>query len=181
MLKKLLPALLLGAAGFGAGALAARPAAEPVTVPLLRAAQELLGLHFTDAQLDSARGPIGRNRASYEELRKISLSNSVAPTLVFDPVPLRLRLAAPAGKPGPDRMVPIGKIKILTNRDELAFHTVRQLGELLRTKQVSSEELTDFFLARLRKYSPKLECVTTLTEELAHQQARAVVAVHPGE
>ena len=52
MLKKLLPALLLGAAGFGAGALAARPAAEPVTVPLLRAAQELLGLHFTDAQLD---------------------------------------------------------------------------------------------------------------------------------
>ncbi|MGI4883540.1 MAG: amidase [Janthinobacterium lividum] len=177
MLKKLLPALLLGAAGFGAGALAARPtAAEPVAVPLLRAAQELLGLHFTDAQLDSARGPVGRNRSSYEELRKINLPNAVAPALVFDPVPLRLRLAAPAGKPGPDRMAPIGKVQLPANRDDLAFYTVRQLGELLRTKQVSSVELTEFFLARLRKYSPQLLCVVTLTEELAMQQARAADA-----
>ena len=177
MLKKLLPALLLGAVGFGAGALVARPTAtEPVTVPLLHAAQELLGLHFTDAQLDSAKGAIERNRSSFDELRKIALPNTIAPALVFDPVPLRLRLAAPAGKPGPDRMAPIGKVKLPVNRDDLAFYTVRQLGELLRTKQVSSVELTEFFLARLRKYSPQLLCVVTLTEELAMQQARAADA-----
>ena len=173
-MKKILPALLLGGACFVAGAFVARPTApEEVTVPMLRAAQQLLGLGFTDAQLDSTRRNLTGYRDSYEALRKIPLPNSVTPSVGFDPRPLRMRQAlVTAPKDNAGKLPETGKVTLPGYRDELAFYTVRQLGELLRTKQISSEELTKFFLARLQKYDPKLHCVITLTEELALQQAR---------
>ncbi|WP_310395447.1 amidase [Hymenobacter sp.] len=172
-MKKLLPALLLAAACFAAGAFVARPAApDEITVPVLRAAQQLLGLSFPDAQLDSTRRNLTNYRESYEALRKIPLPNSVAPAVGFDPRPLRLRQPAGAAAVNPGKLPETAKIRLPANRQDLAFYTVRQLGELLRTKQVSSEELTLFFLARLKKHDPQLHCVITLTEELALQQAR---------
>ena len=173
-MKKLLPALMLGTACFAAGAFVARPTApDEITVPILRAAQQIMGLSFTDAQLDSTQRNLSGYRESYEALRKLNLPNSVVPSMVFDPRPLRLRQAAfAATSTNPGKLPETPKIKLPANRDDLAFYTVRQLGELLRTKQISSEDLTQFFLARLRKYDPKLHCVITITEELALQQAR---------
>ena len=152
----------------------ARPTApDEITVPILRVTQQLLGLNFTDAQLDSTRRNLTNYRDSYEALRKIPLPNSVAPSVVFDPRPLRLRQAMlTTTSINPGKLPEAPKVKLPANRDELAFYTVRQLGELLRTKQISSEELTTFFLARLRKYDPQLHCVITLTETLALQQAQ---------
>ncbi len=56
--------------------------------------------------------------------------------------------------------------------DDLAFATVPQLAELIRTKKVSSVELTRMYLGRLKRYGPKLLCVVTLTEDLAMKQAQ---------
>ena len=173
-MKKFVPALLLGTACFAAGAFVARPTApDEITVPMLRAAQQLMGLSFSDAQLDSTRRNLSGYRDSYEALRKLNVPNSVTPSVVFDPRPLRLRQtlgAVPA--PNPGKLPDAPPVKLPANRDELAFYTVRQLGQLLRTKQVSSEELTRFFLARLRKYDPQLHCVITLPEDLALREAR---------
>jgi Asp-tRNA(Asn)/Glu-tRNA(Gln) amidotransferase A subunit family amidase len=60
--------------------------------------------------------------------------------------------------------------------DDLAFATVPQLAELLRTRRISSTELTKMYLARLKKYGDKLLCVVTLTEDLALKQAAAADA-----
>ena len=173
-MKKLFPALLLATACFAAGAFVARPTApDEITVPMLRVAQQLFGLNFGDAQLDSTRRNLTGYRESYEALRKINLPNSVAPSVVFDPRPLRLRQSlVGSANANPGKLPPTPKIKRPANPDDLAFYTVRQLGELLRTRQVSSEELTTFFLARLKKYDPQLHCVITLTEDLALRQAR---------
>ena len=171
-MKKLFPALLLGTACFAAGAFVARPAApDEITVPMLRAAQQLFGLNFNDAQLDSTRRNLAGYRDSYEALRKVELPNSVAPALGFDPRPLRLRQAQ-LGSADAGHLPGVGKVELPANRDDLAFYTVRQLGELLRLQAVSSEELTRFFLARLKKYDPQLHCVIALTEDLAYQQAK---------
>jgi len=56
--------------------------------------------------------------------------------------------------------------------EEMAFYSVGQLSELIRTRRVSSEQLTTMYLGRLKRYGPKLECVITLTEELAMRQAK---------
>lgn len=173
-MKKLLSSLLLGTACFATGAFVARPTApDEITVPILRAAQQVFGLNFNDAQLDSTRRNLSGYRDSYEALRKIPLPNSVAPSVVFDPRPLRMRQAQPTPPPtNANWLYNLNGVKLPTRREDLAFYTVRQLGELLRTKTITSEDLTRFFLGRLRQYDPRLHCVITLTEDLAMQQAR---------
>jgi Asp-tRNA(Asn)/Glu-tRNA(Gln) amidotransferase A subunit family amidase len=54
--------------------------------------------------------------------------------------------------------------------------TVRELAELVRTRRVSSTTLTKMYLARLKRYDPRLKCVITLTEERALKQAAAMDA-----
>src|SRR5437667_443673 len=54
--------------------------------------------------------------------------------------------------------------------DDVAFFTATQLAELVRTRQVTSTDLTKMYLGRLKKYGPKLLCVVTLTEDFALKQ-----------
>ncbi len=58
------------------------------------------------------------------------------------------------------------------NLEEVAFWPVTRLARLVESKQVSSVELTQMYLGRLKKYGPKLECVISLTEDRALEQAR---------
>ncbi|CAL5361716.1 unnamed protein product [Camellia sinensis] len=58
------------------------------------------------------------------------------------------------------------------NEEDIAFMTVLELGQLIKTKQITSEELTGIFLKRLKRYNPVLEAVVTYTEELAYKQAK---------
>ncbi|KAI6675797.1 hypothetical protein NL676_003703 [Syzygium grande] len=49
---------------------------------------------------------------------------------------------------------------------------VLEFGELIRTRQITCEELTQLFLDRLRRYNGILEAVVSYTEELAYAQAK---------
>ncbi len=62
--------------------------------------------------------------------------------------------------------------KVPGDKNKLAFYSIGQLAELIRTKQITSIELTKFFLDRLKKYDPELHCVITLTEQRALNQAK---------
>jgi Asp-tRNA(Asn)/Glu-tRNA(Gln) amidotransferase A subunit family amidase len=56
--------------------------------------------------------------------------------------------------------------------EQIAFLPVTHLAELIRTRQITSVELTQLYLERLKRYGPRLECVVTLTEDLAMVQAQ---------
>ncbi|XP_007038190.2 PREDICTED: glutamyl-tRNA(Gln) amidotransferase subunit A [Theobroma cacao] len=58
------------------------------------------------------------------------------------------------------------------NEEDIAFMSVLELGELIKTKQITSRELTRIFLKRLKRYNPVLEAVITYTEDLAYKQAQ---------
>lgn len=115
----------------------------------------------------------------FQELRKLNLPNSVSPALVFNPLP--------AGYQFPEQksqfIVSSGAaVGLPANREELAFYTVRQLAGLLKTKQITSVELTRFYLTRLKKYNSRLLNVITFTEELAMKQAaRADAEISSGK
>ncbi|MHC2990110.1 amidase [Pontibacter sp. HJ8] len=160
---------LLGISCFVSGAFVTKLADDKITVDMLRNAQQLIGLNFSTAQLDSATADVTEFRNSYKKIREQPLSNDVAPALQFNPIPVGFTFEEKREKFEVERRK---GIKLPTNREDLAFYTVPQLAELLRTKQISSEELTKFFLARLKQHGPTLQCVTTLTEELALEQAR---------
>src|SRR6185436_15938695 len=60
--------------------------------------------------------------------------------------------------------------------DDLAFAPVTQLAMLLRSKKISSVELTRFYLERLHRRDEQLKCVITFTDEMALKQAQAADA-----
>jgi Asp-tRNA(Asn)/Glu-tRNA(Gln) amidotransferase A subunit family amidase len=136
---------------------------------MVRQAAQLIGLDFTPAEIDSLLPNLTQNRQSYQQLRQENLPNHLAPALQFSPLLPGQTLPA---RREPFEPGPVGKVNRPANRDELAFYSVRQLAELLRTRQITSAELTEFFLARLRQHGPALACVVTLTDSLARQQAR---------
>ncbi|MDF2431955.1 MAG: hypothetical protein JWP44_1586 [Mucilaginibacter sp.] len=140
----------------------------PATIGIVKEAEKIIGLDFSDAQADSMLNNLDKFNASYVELRKLAIPNNVVPALNFNPVPV--------GFTNPDAkngfiVAKIEKVSLPANRDDLAFYTVRQLAELLRTKQITSVELTHFFIDRLKKYNGKLLNVITFTEEHALTKA----------
>lgn len=160
---------ILGAACFVSGAFVGRVADNKLTVNMLQDAQKVLGLNFTDAQLDSTLSELEEMKETYAILRKQDLPNSVPPALMFNPIPVGFTFET---KKAAFEVQRPAQVKLPRKREDLAFYSIPQLAELIRTQQISSEELTKFYLDRLKKYGPTLECVTTLTEELALQQAR---------
>ncbi|CAN1138545.1 Glutamyl-tRNA(Gln) amidotransferase subunit A [Linum perenne] len=58
------------------------------------------------------------------------------------------------------------------NDEVIAFMNILELGELLQTKQITSEQLTTIFLKRLKRYNRAIESVITFTEDLAYEQAK---------
>ncbi len=60
--------------------------------------------------------------------------------------------------------------------EDLAFMSVQQLSDLIRTRQVSPVELTRLYLERCRKYDASLHCIVTYMEDLAMQQAKQAEA-----
>ncbi|KAF5476867.1 hypothetical protein F2P56_003559 [Juglans regia] len=63
------------------------------------------------------------------------------------------------------------------SEEDVAFMSVLELGDLIKTKQITSEELTNIFLRRLKRYNHVLEAVVSYTEELAYKQAREADAL----
>src|SRR6266571_9052717 len=140
-----------------------------ITREAVSEAGKLIGLNFSDAKIDMMLPGLKKQLDNFGSLRKFPLSNSVAPALLFNPIPVSMKFERARKK---FRMSPPGKVRLPANVDELAFYSVGELAALIKTRQITSERLVRFYLNRLRKYGPKLECVVTLTEDLALEQAR---------
>ena len=133
------------------------------------AAGNIAGLEFSTSEADSMLEGLQGLRKTYEDMRAIPLPNEVLPSLVFNPLPPGFQI--PPSR-GPVRFADPGFVKMPANKTDLAWYSVPELGELLRTRQITSVELTRFFLDRLRQYDKELHCVITYTEERALQHAR---------
>jgi len=118
--------------------------------------------------LDSLNGRV----KGFDEIYNLHIANSVPPALVFDPVlpstkfetkkrPLRIS-AAPA----------VAARGVPKNLEDVCFYSARDLGELLRRKQVSSAALTEMYLERLKRYDPLLHFVITSTDDRAQAKAK---------
>jgi Asp-tRNA(Asn)/Glu-tRNA(Gln) amidotransferase A subunit family amidase len=151
---------------------AASPSPSPtppprITKEMLHTAEKLFGIEFTDAQEAMALNGVNRNLDSYETIRKIDIPLDTEPAISFRPAPAKKQLYIAKTR------FRFGKTDVpqFKSVEELAFARVPQLAELIRTRKVTSTELTKMYLARLKLYGPKLLCVVTLTEDLALKQA----------
>jgi Asp-tRNA(Asn)/Glu-tRNA(Gln) amidotransferase A subunit family amidase len=137
---------------------------------MLRQAEKLIGIELTDAQEAMALQNVSTNLDRYETLRKIEVPLDTEPATLFHPALPGKKFGV---KPGKFKLskVELPKFGSPGSLEELAFASVPQLAELIRTRKVSPVDLTRMYLGRLKKYGPKLNCIVTLTEDLALGQA----------
>jgi Asp-tRNA(Asn)/Glu-tRNA(Gln) amidotransferase A subunit family amidase len=187
----LFPGALLGLATAAAQTPAspdAEPKLPPITIEMIEQAAALSGLSFTAEQRKVMIDGLTNMRSGVVEVRKLALPNSVTPSLVFDPVPggMVLETERKPVKLGPAPHVVFREFEKPTDDptafEKCAFFTVRELAELMRTRQITSTQLTKMYMGRLKRLDAQLHCVITLTEERALKQAaqadREIAAGH---
>jgi len=141
---------------------------ETITKSMIGNSAKLMGLNFTDSEIDSMQESLTENLEDYKKIRGFDLPNLIPPAISFNPIPIGFKS---------DNLDNLFEVSDYTNTilpeniNELAFYSIGQLAELIKTQKITSKELTKFFLDRLKKHGPTLECVITLTEELAFKQA----------
>jgi Asp-tRNA(Asn)/Glu-tRNA(Gln) amidotransferase A subunit family amidase len=143
-----------------------------VTDEMLKSALAISGLTFSDEDRKAVLQGVNRSLTSFEEVRKLEIPNDVAPPFYFSPI-------VPGMKVNRTReplhfSAPV--VKRPANLEDVAFWPIVQLAQLIKTKQVTSLELTQMYLGRLHKYNDKLNCVVTFLDEVAIAQAKAADA-----
>lgn len=150
---------------------------RPVTARTIACAEDIAGLSLTDEERELLVEDLNGQVEDYAQLRALELANSVAPSLVFDP-----RLGGPrrAAEQGALRFEPPA-VRRPPEPESLAFKSVAELAHLLKSRQVTSLELTELYLSRLRQHDEVLQAVVTLTEETALEEAaRADIELDAG-
>ncbi len=131
-------------------------------------AEALFDLNFTKTERDSIQDGLKSNLKRIKALHAFSLENETPPAFIFNPLPVGFKIddvqkALNFGLPV--------EVHLPENDTELAFYTIAQLSVLVRDKKVTSTKLTKLYLDRLKKFGDTLECVVTLLEDRALEQA----------
>jgi Asp-tRNA(Asn)/Glu-tRNA(Gln) amidotransferase A subunit family amidase len=163
---KYLAAAGLGNAVFGRALITLAQGRPRVTTEMIAQASWVSGIELAPEERELMLEGVNELVDAYAENRAVVLDNRVAPAVLF----------APARWPGAASRTPIGLTDAATPQrpdgdEDLAFAPVGRLAGLLRERQISSLELTRCYLDRLERYDPLLECVISLTRELALEQA----------
>jgi Asp-tRNA(Asn)/Glu-tRNA(Gln) amidotransferase A subunit family amidase len=131
---------------------------------------------FTDEQKKMMIDGLVDRNGSIKAIRKLKLPNSVAPCFVFHPQPPAKPIPAsgvPCPKPDGYGGGQMGTIPDRPARiEDVAFASVKQLGDLLMYRRVTSVELTRMYIERLKRYDSLLHFVITLMEDRALAQAK---------
>lgn len=142
---------------------------SPISKQVIAEAEKLVGLTFTDTERDSMLDGVIEHLGNYDTLRMVNLANSVPPAIAFSAILPGMKFDS---ERTPFKMSSITDVEVPPNIEDLAFYPVTHLAQLIKSQKITSVQLTRMYLDRLKRYGPKLECVITLTEDLAMKQAK---------
>lgn len=141
---------------------------QQVTQEMLKDALTISGLSFPEEDQKAMLQSVNQNLAKFEEVRNLHIPNDVSPPFHFSPL-------VPGMKVNRTRQpfrISTPAVKRPANLEDVAFWPLTQLAQLIKTRQATSVELTNMYLARLHKYNEKLNCVVTFLDEPAMAQAK---------
>ena len=142
---------------------------QTITKGNIENAEKIIGIEFADAERDSMQTVLDEQLVNYQNIRQIELANSAPPAILFNPIPVGFEFPK---EQNPVIFSDYAYTKFPEDINDLAFYSIGELAELIKTKQITSTELTKFFLERLKRYDPALHCVITFTDERAMNQAK---------
>jgi Asp-tRNA(Asn)/Glu-tRNA(Gln) amidotransferase A subunit family amidase len=143
--------------------------AKSLTLEMVSDALRLSGIDVPEADQKAMVEAANRNLTNFEEIRKIDIPNDVSPPFHFSAIVPGIEVNKTRL---PFRLGPAPSVKRPANLEDVAFWPVRHLAELVRTRQVTSLELTEMYLARLHRYNPTLNNVVTFMDDYGRAEAR---------
>jgi Asp-tRNA(Asn)/Glu-tRNA(Gln) amidotransferase A subunit family amidase len=143
-----------------------------VSKEILAEAEKLIGVSFSDAERELMLEGLDEALDSYAHLREVPLANAVPPAFAFEPARGGELDGVAARERSRSRWRKVEAPALPGDLEELAFRPAIELAALLRARKVSSRELTEMYLERLRRFDPALLCVVSLLEERALETAR---------
>ncbi len=144
---------------------------DKISNVMISQAENLIGLHFNEAECDSMSDELKDNLKNYLEIREMDILNDNPVAFLFNPIPVGLEFKRKQESiKWSEPQHPV----IPDDLEQIAFYSIRELAELIQTGKVTSTQLTEMYLQRLKKYDSLLHCVITFTEDLAMKQAHKV-------
>ena len=142
---------------------------QTITLAMVTDAMTLSGIDLTDAELKSMVDSANQNLKRYQELHAVHIPNDVSPPYHFSPIVPGLIVNK---QRLPFVLSTQPAVKRPANLEDAAFWPIRNLAELVRTKQVTSLELTEMYLARLHRYNGLLNNVVTFLDDYGRAEAK---------
>src|SRR3954470_7609530 len=125
--------------------------ADRITEEMVKDALAIAGLDFTEEERKQLVNGVNQNLTRYTELRAIHLDPNLAPPLYYSPLVPGTKLDRverpfrPSAPPSLHRP---------SNLEDVAFWPLAHLAHLVKTRQVSSVELTRMYADRLNRFNP---------------------------
>src|SRR5579864_3197568 len=111
--------------------------ARKITKAMIDEAAAVAGVAIADDYKQMMLDNLNEQAKGYAGIYALHIQNSVEPALLFDPVLPGMKWDNQR-KPMRMSVAPAGMIRTPNNLEEIAFASVRQLAELVRTRKVSS-------------------------------------------
>ncbi len=130
---------------------------------------KLFDLSFSTQEIDTLYSDVIDNLANYKAMHSFSLPNSVPLSLWQSPVLPGMHFNE---KQSPIHWKLDNTISLPANKKDLAFYSIEQLASLIKNKKITSLALTQFFIERIKKWGDTLQCVISIQENIAYEQAK---------
>jgi Asp-tRNA(Asn)/Glu-tRNA(Gln) amidotransferase A subunit family amidase len=140
-------------------------AQDSLTKADVKSGAKIIDVEFSDQEIEMMLADLKDNIIDFKKMHSLKLNNNVGMSIAQ-------RLTPPIEKQEKIKWKYNKKITLPANTNDLAFYSIKDLGSLLRNKSISSVELTAFFIDRIKKFGDTLQCVVSLTESIAMEQAK---------
>ncbi len=130
----------------------------------IKSALRVSGVVFKDEQINTMTNYIERNKSGYIEMRGYKLNNDVIPALKYS-IPNNLNNNF-------YYEISSDSLDLPKNKREIAHLQISELAYLIKNKKISSLELTEIYLSRIKRLDKKINAFVTVTETLAIEQAK---------
>ena len=142
--------------------------AQAISPEMIQQAEWIAGITLSEEDREQTASAVQRQLLGIQAMHAVDVPYEVAPAIAFHP---------PA--PGEETVIQrqahaleSAAGQLPKSQLDLAFLPVTELAALIRTRKISSMELTKMYLERLHEFDQQLHCVVNFTEDVALRQAR---------
>ena len=142
---------------------------DTISLSDIAPASHIINMNFTDSERTMMYPGLKDNFSDFKKMHEVNLPNSVPMSLWQTPVLPGMHFNT---KQEPINWNIPSNISLPKNKNDLAFYSILELASLIKNRKISSVELTKYFIDRIKKYGDTLQCVISITEKIAMEEAQ---------